>query len=69
MKNRAGQGPRRLPRGDPARADNVNAHISSGTAWLLKKQFDKAIAELNEAIRLDPQDAMALRQSRDGAGW
>ncbi len=29
-------------------------HIERGYAWITKKEYDKAIAELNEAIRLEP---------------
>jgi tetratricopeptide (TPR) repeat protein len=30
-----------------------------GIAWKAKKEYDKAIADFNEAIRLDPKDALA----------
>ena len=35
------------------------AHLQSGYAWRNKNENDKAIAEYNEAIRLDPNNAVA----------
>ena len=32
-----------------------------GVAWCRAKEYDKAIADFNEAIRLDPKDAPALQ--------
>ena len=31
-----------------------------GSAWILQSQFDKAIADFTEAIRLNPKDSWAL---------
>ena len=61
------QGDRRLHRGDPARSQVRLGYTSRGCAWESKKEYDKAIADCNEAIRLDPRDAVAY-QNR-GHAW
>ena len=38
---------------------NTAARCGRGTTWLSKKQFDKAIADFDEAIRLDPKNTVA----------
>ena len=54
------QGHRRLQRGDPARSRGfATAYNNRGNAWRVKKEYDKAIADYNEAIRLDPNFARA----------
>ena len=37
----------------------ATAYINRGIAWNDKEEYDKAIADFNEAIRLDPEDAQA----------
>ena len=34
-------------------------HINKGDTYLESGQFEKAIAEYNKAIKLDPKDALA----------
>jgi tetratricopeptide (TPR) repeat protein len=38
---------------------DASAYINRGLAWMDKKEYDKAIADYNEAIRLKPKDAFA----------
>ena len=38
-----------------------------GDAWAAKKEYDKAIADFNEAIRLDPKLALAFTDR--GNAW
>lgn len=35
------------------------SYLTRGIAWMYKEDYDKAIADCNEAIRLDPQYALA----------
>ena len=47
-------GDRRLQRSDPPRSDRLRlAYDNRGLAWSRKKEFDKAIADYGDAIRLD----------------
>ena len=65
------QGHRRLQRGHPARSKYALAYSNRGDAGYAKKDYDKAIADYNEAIRLDPRFAPALLrpgQRVDGTG-
>ena len=39
-------------------------HYNRGCAWHEKKEYDKAIADYNEAIRLDPKYRPCLQQPR-----
>ena len=64
---RAGRGHRRLQRSDPARSALGKAHTCRGAVWLQKNEIDRAIGDLDEAIRLDPRDAKAF--SNRGAAW
>ena len=41
------------------------AYINRGSAWHAKKEYNKAIADYTEAIRLDPKDACLLRNRGD----
>ena len=49
------QGDRRLQRGHPARSEVRRRLSQPRHAWCDKKEYDKAIADYNEAIRLDPK--------------
>ena len=54
------QGDRRLQRGHPARPRQTPTPTRNrGIAWCAKQEYDKAIADYTEAIRLDPKDATA----------
>ena len=53
------QGDRRLQRGHPARSQVRPRLLNRGRAWSDKKEYDKAIADYSEAIRLDPKYALA----------
>ena len=43
------------------------AYLNRGNAWYAKKEYDKAIADYDEAIRLDPKHAMAYNSR--GNAW
>ena len=58
------QGHRRLQRGHPARPQVRRAYDGRGYAWCDKKEYDKAIADYTEAIRLDPEIRRRLLQPR-----
>ena len=45
--------------GHPARSGVRTRLTTAGNAWIAKKDYDKAIADYNEAIRLDPGYALA----------
>ena len=45
----------------------AGAFVDRGLAWLQKGELDKALADEEEAIRLDPE-AIALQQPRLGLG-
>ena len=49
------QGHRRLRQGDRLDPKDASAYNNRGNAWYAKKEYDKAIADYNEAIRLDPK--------------
>jgi len=44
-----------------------NGYVNRGIAWQNKKQYDKAIGDYNEAIRLDP--TFALAYNNRGNAW
>ena len=48
-------------------ANNVFAHINRGLAWHKKGEFDKAIADLDEAIRLNPKYVFTYAAAWHGA--
>ena len=59
------QGDRRLQRGHPARPEVTPRRTAAGaTPGQAKREYDKAIADFNEAIRLDPKRRRCLRQPR-----
>ena len=37
---------------------NRQSYLNRGFAWFRKHEYDKAIADYNEVIRLDPHDAL-----------
>ena len=43
----------------------VNAHCQRGRAWAAQKKYDKAIADFDEAIRLDPR----YPDAHSGRAW
>src|SRR5262249_49306799 len=49
---------------DPTMAE---AHVARGYAYHLKKDYDKAIADFDKAIRLNPKEAMAYNNR--GNAW
>ena len=47
--------------------DLAIAYANRGSVWMQKKQYDKAIADLSEAIRLDPE--LAGLYGNRGRAW
>jgi tetratricopeptide (TPR) repeat protein len=41
--------------------DLARLYTNRGLGWQLKRDFDRALADFNEAIRLDPKNAVAFR--------
>ena len=61
-KGRFRQGHRRLRRGRSGSIPTTPAAYKvRGTAWERKREYDKAIADCNEVIRLDPGSAVAYQ--------
>ena len=52
------------PRRSGSIPKDAMAYNNRGVAWHAKKEYDKAIADYTEAIRLDPKDARGLQQPR-----
>ena len=52
---------------NPRRQDAHAAYHNRGKAWSEKGDYDKAIADYNEAIRLDPKFAIAYHNR--GGAW
>ena len=50
---------RRLQPGDPARSQICFAYYNRGDAYCAKGDYDRAIADFNQAIKLDPKAAFA----------
>jgi tetratricopeptide (TPR) repeat protein len=42
-------------------------HVKSGNTWFNKGDYDRAIADYNQALRINPQDAYAYNQR--GVAW
>ena len=56
---------RRLQRGDPARSRNMPQPTTTAATRITQKgDDDRAIADYNEAIRLDPEICLRLQQPR-----
>jgi tetratricopeptide (TPR) repeat protein len=53
------------PRFPPAALSTI--HAARGTGWAAKNDFDRAIVDFNESLRLDPNNLVAL--SNRGAAW
>ena len=51
------QGDRRLRPGHPPRPQERRAYNNRGVAWYAKQEYDKAIADYDKAIELDPKNA------------
>jgi S1-C subfamily serine protease len=51
----------------PLEQPNALTYLRLGYLWLSKKEYDKAIGEFDEAIRLDPKSAVALNGR--GMAW
>jgi tetratricopeptide (TPR) repeat protein len=51
----------------PDPTDEAQIHGARGADWLNKKEYDKAIADFDQAIRLDPKDAYAYHNR--GLAW
>lgn len=45
--------------------DNAPAYLMRGTVYSLKKDYDKALADLNKAIQIDPQEYAAYFRRSD----
>ena len=58
---------RRLQRGHPARSGHARAYNNRGVTWSQKGAPDRAIADYNEGIRLDPTYAVA--HNNRGNAW
>jgi len=52
---------------NPDGCTGATSYNNRGNAWASKKEYDKAIADFNEAIRLDPQYANAYNNR--GLTW
>ena len=48
------------PRRSGSTPRTPNAYIGRGAAWIEKKEYDKAIADCNEALHIDPNDVAVL---------
>ncbi len=59
------QGDQRFRRCHPAKSGLGPAFLKRGIAWYLQKDYDKAIKDFDEAIRLDPKNAAAYRNRGD----
>ncbi len=57
---RVRQGDDRLHRGDPPRSEGRRRFNNRGNEWLRRADYDRAIADYSEAIRLDPKHAHAF---------
>ena len=58
---RTRQGHRRLHRGHPARSESEDNYSGRGQCYAQTGEFDQAIADFTEAIRLDPKVARHYR--------
>ena len=52
---------------EPPKLDSAEAYNSRGISWNEKENFDKAIADFNDAIRLNPK--LALAYNNRGNTW
>ena len=66
---RVRQGHCRLHRGHPARPEICLRILQPGHAYGQKGEYDKAIADLTEAIRLDPKSNMRWRIAARGVAY
>ena len=61
------QGDGRLRSGHPTRPQRCKQPPRRADAWRMQKQYDKAFADFDQAIRLDPSDP--LSHTSRGDGW
>jgi len=54
-------------RGDQVDSRDVWAYARRGMAWTEKGEFDQAVADITEAVTIDPKYAFGFRPKGSGA--